>query len=52
MMAHGLPIGVLRKIVRNGVAKEDLEVKDNGLVSIIVKMLRLTTDGRLALAGK
>jgi hypothetical protein len=52
MMAHGLPIGVLRQIVRNGVAKEDLEVKDNGTVSIIVKMLRLTADGRLALAGK
>jgi hypothetical protein len=52
MMAHGLPIGVLRQIVRNGVAKEDLEVQDNGTVSIIVKMLRLTTDGRLALAGK
>jgi hypothetical protein len=52
MMAHGLSIGVLRQIVRSGVAKQNLEVKDSGTGSIIVKMLRITTDGRLALAGK
>jgi hypothetical protein len=52
MMAHGLSIGVLRQIVRSGVATQNLEVKDSGTRSIIVKTLRITTDGRLALAGK
>jgi hypothetical protein len=51
MMAHGLSIGVLRQIVRSGVATQNLEIKDGGTGSIIVKMLRITTDGRLALAG-
>jgi hypothetical protein len=50
-MAHGISIEALRQIVRSGVATENLEVEDGGTGSIIVKMLRITTDGRLALAG-
>jgi hypothetical protein len=52
MMAHGLPLGVLRQIVRDGFARESRETKDRGTGPVLVTMLQITAQGRLALSGK
>jgi hypothetical protein len=52
MMAHGLPLGVLRQIVRDGFARENREAKDGGTGPIVVTILQITAQGRLALADK
>ena len=52
MMAHGLPVGVLHQIVQDGFATENRETANVGTGPIIVTMLQITAEGRLALAGK
>jgi hypothetical protein len=52
MMAHGLPLGVLHQVVRDGLARENREVKVGAARPITVIMLQITAAGRLGLASK
>jgi hypothetical protein len=52
MMAYGLPLGVLRQIVRDGLVRESREVRDGGTGAITVTVLRITAEGQLAIGGK
>jgi hypothetical protein len=51
MMAHGCAIGVLRDVVRDGLATAASETTVAGRRRIMVTRLRITGAGRLALAG-
>jgi hypothetical protein len=51
MMAHGLAIGVLHQLVRDGLVMEKREIV-LGRRTIVVTRLRITEVGLQALAGK
>jgi hypothetical protein len=50
-VAHGCAIGVLRDLVRDGLATAASETTVAGRRRIMVTRLRITGAGRLALAG-
>ena len=51
MLAHGFAIGVLRDLVRDGLATAAREMVVSGRRRITVTRLRITDAGRRALAG-
>jgi hypothetical protein len=51
MMAHGCAIGVLRDLVRDGLATAASETTVAGRRRIVVTRLRITDAGRRALGG-
>jgi hypothetical protein len=50
MMAHGFAIGMLRDLVRDGLATADREIVYAGRQPIVIVRLRITDAGRRALA--
>jgi hypothetical protein len=52
LMAHGLAIGMLRELVRKGLASADQRCIRAGLRTVEVTWLAITAEGRRALAKR